>query len=143
MSGQATAPGPGWQDWEVTGGCSRAGAIADGTLVEVPAALAAEAGFTCHVALTRAAWEDCVAWAPADNARKGTVQDQDGRLWDVLWLASLACRRAAARVRVDFTVYRVPRDGKGQKARPVPLASRAGPGDDGELVVTVMQPGED
>lgn len=130
-------------DWDVIDIHSRAGAIADGTLTEVPAAVAAEAGFTCPVALTRAAWEDCVAWDAADNARKGTVQDQAGRLWDVLWLASLAARRAAARVRVDFTVYRVPRDGKGRKPRPAGLVSQSGPGDGGELVVTIMQPGED
>jgi hypothetical protein len=140
MSGQGTA-GAGGR--EIAGVCSRAGAIAGGALVGVPAAVAVEAGFTCGVALTRAAWEDCVAWDAADNARKGTVQDQDGRLWDVLWLASLASRRAAARVRVDFAVYRVPRHGKGTKARLACLVSQTGPGDDGELVVTIMQPGED
>jgi hypothetical protein len=122
----------------------RPGAPGDGTMVEVPATAAAEAGFTCPVALTRAAWEDCVAWDAADSARTGAAQDQDGRLQDVLWLASLAASGAAgsARVRVAFSVYRVPRAGQDAGKRPAALVSQTGPGGNGELVVTVMQPGE-
>jgi len=127
---------PGFGDWDVFDGYSRADAVADGAPVEVPAAVAAEAGFTCPVALTRAGWEDCVAWDAADSARKGTIEDQDGRLRDVLWMASLAGRRLAAEVRADFTVYRVPRPGTGRKPRPARLVSHVGPGDAGELVVT-------
>lgn len=129
---------------DIAGRECRAGATGDGPLVEVPAAAAAEAGFTCRVAVTRAAWEDCVAWDAADSARTGAVQDQDGRLQDVLWLASVAASGAAgsARVRVAFSVYRVPRAGQGAGKRPAPLVSQTGPGDDGELVVMVMQPGE-
>jgi hypothetical protein len=41
-----------------------------------------------------------------------------------------------------FSVYRVPRAGRGAGKRPAPLVSQTGPGDNGELVVTVMQPGE-
>jgi hypothetical protein len=49
----------------------------------------------------------------------------------------------AGGVRVDFTVYRVPRDGEGRKPCPAGLVSQSGPGDGGDLVVTIMQPGED
>jgi hypothetical protein len=35
-------------------------------------------------ALTAAAWHDCVAWTASDNLRKPTLQDQNGRLWDVI-----------------------------------------------------------
>lgn len=132
------------QDTAVRERSPQAGAPGDGALVEVPAAAAAEAGFTCPVTLTRAAWEDCVAWDPGDSARTGAVQDEDGRLRDVLWLASVAASGAAgsARVRVAFSVYRVPRDGQGAAKRPVPLVSQAGPGGTGELAVTVMRAGE-
>ncbi len=65
---------------------SRAQALADGTLNDV-SEVAREAGFACPVALTSAAWCDCVAWSQADSQRQG-YQDEAGRLWDVLWLAS-------------------------------------------------------
>jgi hypothetical protein len=55
----------------------RAQALADGVLVDV-SATAREAGIRYPVALTRAAWERCVAIPP------GVVcQDEAGRLWDV------------------------------------------------------------
>lgn len=67
---------------------SRRQAIEDGMLVDI-SEMAAEAGFNCPVAITRAAWSDCVKWTEADSNRQ-THQDESGRLWDVLWMASLA-----------------------------------------------------
>lgn len=122
---------------------SRAEAIADGTLAAVPENVAREAGFTAPVTLTRAAWEDCVAWDDRDNQRKGAVQDEDGRLWDVLWMASRYARRAGAGDVALFPVHRVRREGRGTMPRKVILKSVAGPGDDGELTITIMQPRED
>lgn len=129
-------------DWPVIHSYSRAEDIADGTLVEVPAGIAAEAGWTCHVAMTRAAWEDCVAWDDADNARKGSVQDEQGRLWDVAWMAS-RFTKGKRESRALFPVHRVPRAGRAIIPRKVILAAVAGPGDDGELTITLMQQGED
>jgi hypothetical protein len=63
---------------------SRAQMIADGHLVPVDDGLARDAGLRFPVALTAAAWGDCVAWTDEDNERQGTVQDETGRLWDVL-----------------------------------------------------------
>lgn len=130
---------------ELIDGYSRVDAITDGVLPGVPADLAAEAGFTCHVALTRAAWEDCVAWTQADGERKGgAIQDQAGRLRDVLWMASRAARRAPAGERlVAFSLFRVPRPGRSREAAETSLVAWAGPGDAGELAVTIMLPGED
>ena len=68
---------------------TRADALADGSLVDVTT-VAREAGFTVPVAVTRAVWLDCVAWA--DDG--GACQDEAGRLWDVLWMARFAARRA-------------------------------------------------
>lgn len=121
-------------------GYSRAQAISDGVLVDV-STLAKEAGFTVSVALTSAAWSDCVQWGDCDSNRQ-THQDESGRLWDVLWMACLAARRAHGGT-VAFTMYRVPRGGKGRMPRKVTLHLHIGPGDAAEPVITVMLPGED
>jgi len=126
-------------------GCTRAAALADGILIAVPPGMAANAGFRCPVALSRQAWDDCVAWDATDNTRKGTVQDQDGRLWDVAWMAG----RELDRIRPDgpgpvpFTVYRVPRDGMTTQPLPTALIAWPSPGDDGEPVITITRPEED
>ena len=117
---------------------SRADALADGYLVDV-SETAREAGFRYPVALTRAAWDDCVAWSDADTARKRWPQDEAGRLWDVLTMARFACRRDAGASRIGFEVIRVPRPGCGRR-RKVWLVAQAGPGDAGEPVITIGQP---
>lgn len=121
-------------------GYSRAQAISDGVLVDV-STMAKEAGFTVPVALTGAAWTDCVEWSDRDSSRQ-TQQDESGRLWDVLWIAHLAARRAQGGT-VAFTLYRVPRGGKGRMPRKVTLHMHIGPGDVAEPVITLMMPGED
>lgn len=121
-------------------GYSRAQAVADGLLVDV-SVMAKEAGFSVPVALTSAAWSDCVEWCDRDSIRQ-THQDEAGRLWDVLWLARLAARRAQGGT-VAFALYRVPRGGKGRMPRKVTMHMLIGPGDVAEPVITVMMPGED
>lgn len=122
---------------------TRAQALEDGELVDV-STTAAEAGFSIPVAMTRAAWGDCVAWGEDVKQRKpGALQDQEGRLWDVVYMAMQAARGARAASRVEFQLYRVPAEGKGLKARLVSLVMSVGGGDSGEPVITIMQPGED
>lgn len=118
---------------------TRKQAIEDGVLVDVTDA-AREAGFRCPVTLTRATWADCVEWTETDSERQ-TTQDESGRLWDVLWMASIAARRGGCRTAFQF--YRVPRGGRGTKPRLTTLVMHAGPGDNGELVITIMMPDED
>jgi hypothetical protein len=65
-------------------------AIEDGVLID-PGTMAAEAGFRWPVAITAAAWTDCVAWTEDDSARQ-IHQDQSGRLWDALYMASHAVK---------------------------------------------------
>ena len=126
---------------------SRAQALEDGVLIEVTQSAKA-AGFCWPVALTRAAWEDCVAWTDQDN-RHQTYQDESGRLWDVLWMAAWAIRQDRAPVRSEagtelkFSLQRVPRDGTRTKARLTTLKLIAGPGDNGEPVITILMPNED
>ncbi len=139
-----TAPNESADDVSLFGpvicGCSRAQAISEGVLVDV-STMAKEAGFTVPVALTSAAWSDCVEWVDLDSSRQ-THQDETGRLWDVLWMAHLAARRAQGST-VDFSLYRVPRGGKGRMPRKVTLHMHIGLGDAAEPVITVMMPGED
>lgn len=121
---------------------TRAQALEDGNLVDA-GAMAGEAGFRWPVALTAAAWADCVAWSGNDSRRQ-TAQDESGRLWDVLFMAAYAIRIAAGSGdRLLFPLYRVPRDGHSTKAREVTLKLMVGPGDAGEQVVTILLPDED
>jgi len=121
---------------------TRTQAIDDGVLVDA-GAMATEAGFKWPVALTAAAWADCVAWADTDN-RNQVYQDQSGRLWDVLFMASHAIRTATGSGdRMMFQLYRVPRNGRSLEAECITLKLIVGPGDHGEPVMTILLPDED
>ena len=121
---------------------SRAQAIEDGVLIDA-GAMAREAGFKWPVALTTAAWADCVAWSE-DDSKHQVHQDQSGRLWDVLYMASHAIRTSKeSGDRLLFQFYRVPRDGRSTKAELVTLKLIVGPGDTGEAVITILLPDED
>lgn len=120
---------------------TRAQAIADGALVDV-SAMAREAGFRIPVAVTSAVWADCVAWTDADS-EKQTVQDERGRLWDVLWMGVLAAKRARGVQRIAFELHRVPRGCYGIQPRPVVLYLHICPGDNAEPVITILMTEED
>lgn len=126
--------------------------LTSGALVAVDPTLATEAGVRLPLALTSAAWADCVQWNDTIEAGKpaGTGQDRTGRLWDVLWVGAAAMRGAIAAAErllgtgggaappfTSFEVYRVPAGGRGVRARPVRLVVSCGPGDDGEPVLTI------
>jgi hypothetical protein len=110
---------------------SRSDALADGLLVDVTET-AREAGFLYPVALTRAAWELCIALSPP---AKRAGNDVRGRLWDVIWMMRWAIGRSRGGPDIAFEVLCVT-----TSARPSRVALRAvvGPGDDAEPVVTVM-----
>jgi hypothetical protein len=120
---------------------TRARAIADGLLIDITS-MGDEAGWRWPVAISRAAWERCVAWPRTDGR-----QTEDGRLWDVVWMARGAVLRArdGAAARLPFTVLVVPPDGAGGAAvepRPEVLHVLAGAGDDGLPVATIVLPDE-
>jgi hypothetical protein len=102
---------------------------------------AKEAGFKVPVAITHAAWVDCVEW----KTHVGTIggQDESGRLWDVLWMAFLACKNLGEGQRRNFQLYRVQQDGGESGQSLVTLSVSIGPGDTFEPVITIMQPDED
>lgn len=121
---------------------TRAQAIEDGVLIDV-GSMAQEAGFKWPVAVTSAAWADCVAWTEDDN-RQQVYQDESGRLWDVLFMASHAIRtRSGSGDRLLFQLYRVPRDRRSTKAELTTLKLIVGPGDQGEPVINILLPHED
>ena len=120
---------------------TRAQAIEDGFLVDV-SAVASEAGIRYPTAMTRAAWADMVEWTREDNARKGALQDEAGRLWDVLWMLRLAIRTGGHGTDIRYALHRVPRAGRGRMPRRVVLRAVCGPGDGPEPVITIMLPDE-
>ncbi|MGB5670088.1 MAG: DUF6573 family protein [Sedimenticolaceae bacterium] len=127
---------------EVISVYTRAQALADGVLIDA-GPMAREVGFRWPVAITVAAWEDCIAWNESDSERQ-TPQDQSGRLWDVLFMAAYAARtRAEAGPELRFELYRVPRDGRSTEAELTRLKLVIGPGDADEPVITILLPNED
>jgi len=128
---------------------TRAQAIEDGQLIDV-STVAREAGIVWPVALTAAAWADCVEWTDQTEARKGyTGQSESGRLWDVVWMLSLAVRGAlrrgldASQQPLFYSLLRTPTAGRGVQPRKVTLKFQVGPGDDERPCITVMLPSED
>ena len=124
-----------FEDADLIYSYTRADAIRDGVLIDV-STVAREAGLKCPVALTRAAWERCVAVPPGV-----LCQDEAGRLWDVLWLLACAARRGGG-PEVRFGVH-VRNDNRERTPPLVRLKALCGPGDQGEPVLTVMLPEED
>ncbi|MDE2268805.1 MAG: hypothetical protein KGL33_07310 [Betaproteobacteria bacterium] len=128
---------------------TRAQAIEDGQLIDV-STTARESGIVWPVALTSAAWADCVEWTDATEARKGhTGQSESGRLWDVVWMLSLAVRGAlrrgldASQQPLFYSLLRTPTAGRGVMPRKVTLKFIVGPNDEGRPCITVMLPSED
>lgn len=133
-----------WDDYEtelcqpvVIHEYTRSQAIADGELVDVTG-LAEEAGFKIPVAMTSAAWANCVAVPPDADG-----QDETGRLWDVLNVLFYSIK-ASTKVRKSSTLrFKVSvRTGK-TTTEEIELKSICGPGDDVEPVITIMLPNED
>lgn len=127
---------------EVISTYPRAQAIEDGVLIDT-GSMAQEAGFKWPVAVTSAAWADCIAWTE-DDSDKQLYQDQSSRLWDVLFMASHAIRQGSSSGdRLLFKLYRVRRDGYSKEAILATLKLIVGPGDQGEPVITILLPDED
>jgi len=117
---------------EVIYAYTREQAIADGVLVDV-SEMAKEAGFKFPVAITAAVHAD------VNNIPKGKAyQSYGGRLWDVLFMSRVAANRSSGggSVLVDLIMH------VGRKSR-YQVKMNVGPGDNGEGVITIMQPHED
>ena len=133
-----------WKDAVVISRYTRAQAIADGVLVDATE-LAREVGFRYPLVLSSAAWAEAVIW---DKENEG-LQDETGRLWDVLMMAQhrIRTRRPGQDEEPDnrctFEVLRVPNTPGAESPELLALVVHIGPGDDPAPVFTIMLPGED
>lgn len=119
---------------------TRAQGIAAGVLRDV-SEVAKEVGLKMPVALTAAAWHKAVAWT-----RDSALNDESGRLWDVLWVLRatiLRLPRGGNVSTIPYSIYVVPNRGRCTSPRLVHLKAVCGPGDDGEAVITIMLANED
>lgn len=125
---------------------TRADAILDGVLVEIPAGLCREAGFSVPVAVTSSVWD----LIDPGNLEEMPGQSVEGRIWDLLWMCGCSARSARGQHRstilfsFTFLLTEETRDGSViTEHKTMTLRAICGPGDDGEPVVTIMLPGED
>jgi len=126
-----------WEGAEVIYAYTRAQAIEDGVLIDV-SSVAKEAGIKFPVAMTSTVWGEYV------EVPEGVIaQDEQGRLWDILWMF----RCAAARFNGDtllFKLYVRNHNRERLNSRDlVTLKAVCGPGDTPEAVITIMFPDED
>jgi hypothetical protein len=114
---------------------TRKDAIADGVLKDVTE-MAKEAGFKWPVAVTAAVWAEYV------QVPEGLEwQDESGRLWDILNLLLVTIRQS--KPEQTLLQFRVNVQMSEKELKLVTLKAHAGPGDDGEPVITIMKPDED
>lgn len=116
---------------EVISAYSRAQALEDGALVDV-SQIASEAGFKFPVALTASVWSDISEGLSLPSAAGQSV---NGRVWDVVWMAMLAVKRAS---RTDTLTFEVIIGRKTQS-----YVMKIGPGDTPASVITIMRPEDD
>jgi len=125
---------------------TRKQAIEDGQLHDI-SKMAKETGFKCPVAVTSG-----VMSVIKDIPEKYKWQDVEGRTWDVLtilfWKAKKSNRveTLTVTVKLPHTVTRIDeKSGKETKVQKLyaEFKAVAGPGDEGELVITIMLPNED
>ncbi len=142
-----------FDDCPVISTYTRAQAIADGVLVDLTDPgftfrpglnICKEAGIRFPVAMTRAAFERTIS---VEDVPLPPLNDISGRMWDVLYMFTLAARRGGSELlyRVSVTNW-VRVHGKRTnrtKQEDVTLKAVIGPGDDSEPVITIMLPDED
>lgn len=126
---------------------TRADALRDGVLVELPNAVTM--GFRVPVAITSAAYADCIAWPHPDPKLPDILRLRE----EVVLLSALAEAKAQRRRlrsgseertdRIDFVVNAVTLEEGRAEVVKVPVYMVIGPGDDGEMVGTIMLIGED
>jgi hypothetical protein len=125
---------------------SRADALRDGVLVELPADLCREAGVIVPVAVTGEVWH----LIDPGNLDRIPGQSVTGRAWDLIWTFANAARSSGGRHRstVAFScLFLACREAMGgaeiTERRTATLRAVCGPGDQGEPVITIMLPWED
>jgi hypothetical protein len=122
---------------EVLYAYTRKDALADGVQIDV-SEMAREAGLKFPVYLTRAVWENYVR--VPDGVR---CQDEQGRLWDIVWMLRCAARRTNG-PQMRFQLH-VRNDNRDRTPPLVTLKAVCGPRDidDPAPAITIMLPDED
>jgi len=125
---------------------SRAQAIEDGVLADA-SEMGRQAGIKHPVAVTEAVYDEYVR---VPKALKG-LQDEAGRLWDILWMFAYAVRSKQINgneglFEVSFLMWegknRENDHGKGRQEG-ITLKAVCGPNDDASPCITIMKPDED
>jgi len=123
---------------EVIYAYTREQAIADGVLIDV-SKMAKEAGIKFPVAVTSAVWHEYIV---PDKAMVEFGQDENGRLWDVLWMFRCNALRNSSDLMFFEVYFFIDSDGVPKKEL-ITLKAACGPGDNGEPVITIMKADED
>jgi DNA repair protein RadC len=122
---------------EVIYAYTRAQALADGVLIDI-SSMAKEAGFRHPTAITA----DLHATLTPNRRERSYGQSYEGRLWDVLFMARLAARRAIWDSQTAFSVSQAvcPGERGRLRRRSLNLWLVVGPGDEHEPVITIGFP---
>ncbi|MFE5501348.1 DUF6573 family protein [Amycolatopsis japonica] len=130
----------GFYDWEIIYSYTRADALRDGELVAAGPALLEQAGFRWPLAYTHSAFEGCINWTGTDSHTARTHEIRQARE-----LVLLTAPNRAIRMHTNpddntlpFSVRVTPRTGHALEQQQVTLYAVFGPGDEGELVITVL-----
>lgn len=121
---------------------SRADALRDGVLIEVPADIRREAGILYPVAVTDHLW----SYIEPDNLEEMPGQSVSGRLWDLLWMFATTAKMSRGESRIKYRVIfqkNVGCYGLPPVCETVTVIAVCGPGDYGEPVLTLMLPEDD
>ena len=122
---------------------TRADAISDGVLVELPEDLCRNAGIVVPVAVTRAIWDEYLA---PEYLPELFGQDVPGRIWDLLWMFSCSarqsCHTSLVFFKTEFVTYNEENPAGSSKTLAT-FKAFCGPGDEGEPVLTIMLPEEE
>lgn len=130
-----------FEDAEVIHRVTRGELLDDGSLVDV--SKVARDLFPVHTAVTRRVWEEVVV-PPKPVAG---IQDEYGRLWDVLWMLKCKISRLGKEVagELDTVTFEllVVNDYEKKDEQIVTLKAVISGGDEGEPVLTISFPEED
>ena len=120
---------------------TRADAITDGLLIQVPPKLVDLYRLPWPLAVTSTAWADAIDWPErARQDRPGTDRHHEsveGRMADVLFMVKTHHEASPQQAAHPFTVWRIPADEPTHHARPLRLTLTIHPGDHGETVATL------
>lgn len=122
---------------------SRAQAIKDGVLIDV-SKMGRQAGIKYPVAVTAAVYDEYIR---VPKMLQG-LQDEDGRLWDILWMFAYAVRSEQIKGHeglfdVSFLMWVRKNHDETTRQEDIQFKSVCGPNDNGSPCITIMKPDED